>query len=122
MEVFALTLRILFALLFMFAGYMHFAKPRFFDHFIPNFFPKLAVNYVVGIIEFLLGLGFFFNATYQYAAVGIFVLMILFLPIHIWDATKVKPAIGSKKIAYVRVPLQFVLMLFAWVIYAYYEN
>lgn len=122
MEVFALILRILFALLFMFAGYMHFAKPRFFDHFIPNFFPKLAVNYVVGIIEFLLGLGLFFNATYQYAAVGIFVLMILFLPIHIWDATKVKPAIGSKKIAYVRVPLQFVLMLFAWVIYAYFEN
>jgi hypothetical protein len=39
------------------------------------------------------------------AAVGIFLLMLIFLPIHIWDATKVKPAIGSKKIAFVRIPL-----------------
>jgi uncharacterized membrane protein len=51
------------------------------------------------------------------AAVGIFLLMLIFLPIHIWDATKVKPAIGSKKIAFVRIPLQFLLMYFAYILY-----
>lgn len=119
MEVFALILRIVFALFFMYAGYMHFAKPRFFNNFIPNFLPKRTVNYVVGILEFLLGLGLVFKATISYAAIGIFILMVLFLPIHIWDATKLKPAIGSKKLAFVRVPLQFILMLFAWIIYTY---
>ncbi len=119
MEVFALILRIIFSLFFMYAGYMHFAKPRFFNHFIPNFLPKLTVNYVVGVIELLLGLGLVFSKTLSYAAIGIFILMLLFLPIHIWDATKIKPAIGSKKLAFVRIPLQFILMFFAWVIYVY---
>jgi len=59
---------------------------------------------------------YFFHYT-KYAAVGIFILMIIFLPIHIWDATKIRPAIGSKKIAYIRIPLQFLLMYWAYYIY-----
>ena len=53
------------------------------------------------------------------ASLGIFILLILFLPIHIWDATTIKPAIGSKKLAYIRIPLQFLLMYGAYLIYLY---
>ena len=86
-------------------------------NFIPDFLPKLAINYIFGLLEFLLGLGVFFDTTIKNAAIGIFILLLIFLPIHIWDATKVRPAIGSKKIAFIRIPLQFVLMYCTYIIY-----
>tara|TARA_R110002073_G_scaffold89852_8_gene212584 strand:- start:15326 stop:15655 length:330 start_codon:yes stop_codon:yes gene_type:complete len=101
----------------MFAGVMHIIKPNVFKHFIPNSLPKKAVNYIVGVIEFGLGVGLLFQETRENAAIGIFILMILFLPIHIWDVTKERPAIGSKKTAIIRIPLQFVLMYCAYLIY-----
>ena len=101
----------------MYAGGMHFVKPKFFKYFIPDFLPKLTVNYGVGLIEILLGSGLFFSRTVKEAAIGIFVLMLIFLPIHIWDATKKRPAIGSKKMAFIRIPLQFLLMYLSYLIY-----
>lgn len=117
MENTTLILRILFGILFCFAGIMHIIKPKIFKNFIPDFLPKLTVNYIFGAIEFILGLGLFFTETIKNAAAGIFILMIIFLPIHIWDATRIKPAIGSKKIALIRIPLQFLLMYCAYRIY-----
>lgn len=112
-----LILKIIFAVFFIYAGIIHFFKPAFFNHFIPNGLPKLTINYVVGIIEFSLGIGLFFTQVVSYAAYGIFILLIVFLPIHIWDATKKRPAIGSKFFAYIRIPLQFLLMYGAYLIY-----
>lgn len=101
----------------MFAGVMHIIKPNVFKHFIPNQLPKKTINYIVGLVEFVLGLGLFFSQTVSNAALGIFILMIVFLPIHIWDVTKERPAIGSKRMAIIRIPLQFVLMYCAYLIY-----
>ena len=112
-----IILKIIFAVFFIYAGIMHFIKPAFFKHFIPNGFPKLTVNYIVGVIEFGLGLGLFFPEVVSYSAYGIFILLIVFLPIHVWDATKKRPAIGSKIFAYIRIPLQFLLMYGAYLIY-----
>jgi len=117
MDVLIIILRIIFGVFFAYAGFMHFKKPRFFNGFIPNFLPKLTVNYVFGFIEFVLGVGLFLNQTTKNAAVGIFVLMLLFLPIHIWDLTKKRPVIGSKKLAIIRIPMQFALMYCAYLIY-----
>lgn len=117
MLVFILILKIIFGLFFCYAGIMHFIKPKFFNNFIPDFLPKLTVNYIAGIVEFILGFGLLFNQTAKEAAIGIFILMIFFLPIHIWDLTKEKPAIGSKKLAFIRIPLQFLLMYLSYLIY-----
>ena len=117
MNILILILRVVFGLFFAYAGFVHFRKPKFFNGFIPDFLPKLAVNYVFGFIEFILGIGLFFNQTSKNSALGIFILMLLFLPIHIWDLTKKRPAIGSKKLAIIRVPLQFLLMYCAYLIY-----
>jgi len=43
--------------------------------------------------------------------------MMLFLPIHIWDFTKKQPVIGSKKLAFIRIPIQFLLMYLSYLIY-----
>lgn len=96
---------------------MHFVKPHFFKHFIPDFFPKKLVNYVIGFIEFALGLGVFFSETVEMASLGIFFLLIFLLPIHIWDVTKERPAIGSKKLAIIRIPFQFILMYGIYFVY-----
>ena len=112
-----LILKIIFGGFFMFAGIMHIIKPKFFKHFIPKGLPKLTVNYIAGFIEFALGISLFFPETVSNAAIGIFILMVIFLPIHIWDATKERPSIGSKLIAYIRIPLQFLLMYGAYLIY-----
>lgn len=117
METAIVILRFLFGILFCFAGIMHIIKPKKFKNFIPEFLPKLAVNYIFGTIEIILGFGLFFIETTKNAALGIFLLMIVFLPIHIWDATKIRPAIGSKKIAFIRILLQFLLMYCAYIIY-----
>ncbi|MDX8552870.1 DoxX family membrane protein [Tenacibaculum sp. 1B UA] len=119
MNILILTLRILFGIFFIFAGTMHFVKPKIFNRFIPNFLPKLAVNYIAGLLELAIGIGLLINQTTKQAALTIFVLMLIFLPIHIWDVFREKPAIGSKKIAIIRVPLQFLLLYIAYLIYIY---
>jgi hypothetical protein len=43
--------------------------------------------------------------------------MLAFLPLHLMDVFKDAPAIGSHKAALVRLPLQFVFILWAWFIY-----
>ena len=119
MEVLILILRIVFGLFFAFAGIMHFVKPKVFNRFIPNFLPKLAINYIAGLLELTIGIGLLINQTAKQAAFAMFVLMLIFLPIHIWDAFREKPAIGSKKIAIVRIPLQFLLLYIAYLIYTH---
>ena len=117
MELFVTILKFVFAAFFAYAGIMHFIKPKFFNHFIPKPFPKKLSNYVVGVIEFALGIGLLFPDYIQKSALGIIVLLILLLPIHIWDVTRERPAIGSKKLAIIRIPLQFLLIYFAYLIY-----
>jgi uncharacterized membrane protein len=118
MEILVLILKIIFGAFFCYAGIMHFIKPKFFNGFIPDFLPKLTVNYIFGAIEFILGIGLFFNITFRNASLGIIILLTIFLPIHIWDYTKTKPAIGSKKIAIIRIFIQFILLYGAYLIYS----
>ncbi|RSC95931.1 DoxX family protein [Tenacibaculum singaporense] len=114
-----IVLKIIFGIFFAFAGIMHIVKPKIFNRFIPNFLPKLVVNYITGLLELVIGIGLLINQTTKQAALAMFVLMLIFLPIHIWDVFREKPAIGSRKIAIIRVPLQFLLLYIAYLIYTY---
>lgn len=109
-------LTILLAIFMIFAGLMHFIKPKFYNRFIPDFLPKSFVNYLVGLIEVLLGIGLLLPAYLSIASKGILYLMLLFLPLHIIDVWKEKPAIGSKKLALIRLPIQFLFIYWAWYI------
>lgn len=100
----------------IFAGIMHFIKPRFYNRFIPDFIPKLFANYLAGIIEVLLGIGLLIPQFQQMAGKGTLLLMIFFLPLHVLDVWKEKPAIGSKKLAIIRLPIQFIFIAWAWYI------
>lgn len=103
-----------YALLMMAAGLNHIVYPKFYKTFIPGWLPLYTVNYTVGIIEFVIGLGLLFPQYRHTCALALFILMLFFLPFHVLDVFKENPAIGSKLLAYIRLPLQFALIWWAW--------
>ncbi len=109
-------LTILFGVVMIGGGINHFLKPAVYFPFIPDFLPKAPTNYAAGILELALGIGVFIPQFRYRAAQGIFLSMCIFLPLHIWDVFRDHPAIGNHTLALIRVPVQFVLIYWAWFI------
>ena len=99
------------------AGINHFVQSAMYAPMIPDVFPKGPTNFAAGLVELLLGIGVFIPRIRSTATLGILLLMIAFLPLHVWDVFRDDPAIGSKALAYVRLPLQFLLIAWAWWLY-----
>jgi uncharacterized membrane protein len=98
-------------------GVIHFVEPAMYMPFIPDFLPKAAVNIGAGIVEIIVGVCVFIPKVRTIGTLGILVLMIVFLPLHIVDVFKEHPAIGTHQLALIRLPLQFVLIAWAWFIH-----
>jgi len=114
-KVFWTVVRILFALFMVYAGVQHFVKPDFYIPFVPSFLPfTKAIIYVSGLIEVILGLMLIIPKYIKIGALGIMFLMLLFLPIHVWDVFSDTPAIGSSQAALIRLPIQFLFIAIAW--------
>lgn len=111
-----LILTYLFGAIMIIGGVNHFLKPEMYGPFIPDFLPNVATNYLVGIIEIAAGLGVFIPKFRPTATLAILAMMLGFLPLHIYDVFVENPAIGSHKVALIRLPIQFVLILWAWFI------
>ncbi|WP_233897340.1 DoxX family protein [Tenacibaculum piscium] len=118
------VLKILLAVFMIFGGVQHFIKPDFYVPFVPTFLPfTLMIIYLSGILEIGLGILLFLNKKYaKMGALGIFCLMLLFLPVHIWDVFSATPAIGSHTAALIRVPFQFLFIAWSWKIYKEISN
>jgi uncharacterized membrane protein len=117
MKITKLILTILFGVFMIVGGVNHFLKPAMYMPMIPDFLPKEIVNYLVGILEILVGVGAFIPRFRPLATLGIFVMMLVFLPIHIIDVFRENPAIGSHQAAIIRLPVQFIFIFWAWFIY-----
>jgi uncharacterized membrane protein len=98
-------------------GMYHFSKPDTYFPFIPNFLPKETINYLVAVLEILVGISVFILQTRHFGAFIIFIMMLAFLPIHIIDAFRQNPLIGTKQIAFQRLGLQIIFVLWAWFIH-----
>lgn len=105
---------IVLALLLLVSGVAHFITPETYYPMIPDFLPKSVVNLLAGTVEIILGIGVFIPKFSKKALLGIFLLMIIFLPIHILDALKENPVIGTKTGAIVRLVIQFLLIYLPW--------
>ncbi len=114
MQYFKLGLTFLFGILMILAGINHFRHSAIYLPFIPDFLPQNFINKAIGILEIVLGIGVFIPQFRQKAVYGIFILMIIFLPLHVWDVFRDNPAIGSHKIALIRLPIQFLLIFIGW--------
>ena len=107
-------LTIIFGAILIAAGINHFLHPSAYFPFIPDFLPDALTNYLGGAAELILGISLFLPRYRSVAGLGTFWLMIIFLPLHVIDALRDHPVIGSKTIAYIRLPLQFVLIAWTW--------
>ncbi len=110
-------LTIVFGVIMIVAGAMHFISPPVYLSFFPNQWPQKAIIYGSGIIEIVVGICALIPRYNRYGTLGIFILMLVFLPLHIIDVFKENPVVGNKVIAYIRLPFQFVLIAWAWFIF-----
>ena len=108
-------LKVVLGLFLIFGGIQHFLKPNFYIPFVPKFLPfTMPIIYVSGFVEIVVGILVLIKKCAKIGAWGILILMLLFLPIHIWDVFSDTPAIGSQKAAFIRLPIQFLLIAIAW--------
>lgn len=113
MKTFWKLLQVLLAVFLIYGGIQHFVKPAFYEPFVPGFLVyKTVVIYISGILEIALGILLFIPKYAKLAATGIIVLMLAFLPVHVWDVLSDSPAIGSHRAALIRLPVQ--LLFIGW--------
>ena len=115
MKILVLILSLLLAAFMLFGGLQHFLKPAFYLPFVPAFLPwRAAFVPLSGAVEILLGATLLVSRRRALAGWGVLLLMLAFLPVHLWDAVRVDPAIGSHHAALIRLPFQFLFILWAW--------
>ena len=120
--IFWVIVSILLAVLMMVSGIQHLWNPEFYLPFVPSYLPfPLAVVYLSGLVELLLGVvTLFLNQKYtKFGILGIAILMIIFLPLHIADALREEPVVGSHTLAYFRLAIQFLLIWLSWKSYQF---
>jgi len=102
-------------LFYVFAGIMHFIFPAKYLTIMPKILPyPLFLVYLSGIAEILCGLGFLFQETRVAAAWATILLLIAIFPANINMAMYPEHFGISPWLLYLRLPLQFLLIWFAY--------
>lgn len=104
------------AAMYIFAGIMHFIKPKMYMRIMPQYIPnhKMMVS-LSGLAEILFGIGLCFEMTKAISIYGIIAMLAVFLLVHFYMLSSEKVAAGIPKwILMLRIPLQFGLMYWAW--------
>lgn len=101
---------------YMFAGLMHFIVPKFFKRIVPPYVPyPLLMVYVSGLAEIMFGAGLLFDSTRSLSALGIILLLIAVFPANLYMAQEFKRKKNKYTLAaYVRLPLQLLLIYWAY--------
>src|SRR5687767_139533 len=72
--------------LYVLAGINHFWHPAFYLRLIPPYLPNHAlINNVAGCVELLLGITLIFSTLRKWAAYGIIVMLVAFIPSHVYS-------------------------------------
>ena len=106
----------LMALLYIFAGFMHFIKPKMYMRIMPRYLPKhLSLVYISGLMEIFIGFGLCFTSSKDYAIYALIAMLTVFLLVHFYMLSSKKAAAGIPfYILVLRIPLQFALMYWAY--------
>jgi uncharacterized membrane protein len=102
--------------LYIYAGIMHFIKPKMYLRIMPRYLPnhKFLVG-LSGLAEIILGVGLCFSCTKNLSIYGIIAMLIVFLSVHFYMLSGEKEGAGIPKwLLILRIPLQFILMYWAY--------
>lgn len=106
----------LMAIMYVFAGVIHFLKPAMYMRIMPRYLPAhKTLVYLSGLAEIVLGVGLIFPETKNLAIYGIILMLTIFLLVHFYMLSSEKAGAGIPKwVLLLRIPLQFLLMWWAW--------
>ncbi len=107
----ALGLCVLFSLLMLLGAINHVVSPDFYAPLVPAPIPLWFANAASAVVEAALGVMLLVPKTRRWGAMGFVLLMLAFVPIHIWDALKEQPAVGSHTAAAIRLVVQGLFLL-----------
>lgn len=108
--------RILFGVLFVLAGVLHFVKTGIYVKIMPPMLPEPRMMvYLSGVAEILGGVGILVPATRQAAAWGLIALLVCVWPANLYMAMRPElfPGIPGWAL-WLRLPLQIPMILWAW--------
>lgn len=115
-------LPIFFALVLLGSAVMHIVRPDAYLAMIPHFIPAGLANLLAAISEGIVGIALLVPQLRRWGGLGFALLMLAFLPIHIWDMLRENPAIGSTGVAIGRTLIQLVLIYLGWLIWKGYSS
>jgi uncharacterized membrane protein len=102
--------------MYVFAGSMHYIKPKIYLRIMPRYLPspKFLVH-LSGAAEILLGIGVCLSATKNVSIYALIAMLILFFAVHFYMLKGEKESAGiAKWLLILRIPLQFVLIFWAY--------
>jgi uncharacterized membrane protein len=106
----------LMSFLYTIAGINHFIKPKFYLAIMPPYIPAHELMVLLsGIAELVLGIGLLFPLTRALAAWGIILLLLAVLPANVYMITSEKFSKIPTWILWLRLPLQFLLIWWAYI-------
>ncbi len=116
MRILKLILKVLFAILFISAGILHFTNPDFFVRIVPPILPApLFIVYLSGVFEIALGILLLVPKFSRFAAFGLIALLIAVFPANIYMALNPQTfADYNPLMLYLRLPIQFLLIFWAY--------
>ncbi len=106
----------LLAVVFILGGVNHFRKPKLYERIMPLYIPShKSLVMFTGILEMTFGLMLIAEENQLMGAWGIIILLILFIPVHIFMLQNKKASLKLPKwVLILRLPLQLGLMAWAY--------
>ncbi len=115
MSVTKAVFKYLLTLLMVGAGVMHFVRSDFFTSIVPPYLPyPRELVYISGVIEFALGVLLLVPRVSRWAAWGIIALLVAVFPANIYLYQHQELLPGSPVMHFLRLPLQAVLIWWAY--------
>ncbi len=103
------------AVVYIAAGVNHFLNPAFYVRIMPPYLPyHLPLVYISGAVEVVLGVSLLFPATRSLAAWGIILMLIAFVPVHIYMLQADKFQHMAAWMLWARLALQGLLIYWAY--------
>lgn len=122
-----LIAQLLLTLIILFIGYRHLVNPAPFIQLLPYGFPLPSFSvWISGVAELVLGIWWWLPRRYygHWGALLVFLMLLVYLPLHIIDAFRTDPVIASKVaadvkmwVAWGRIALQGVFLYATWQIF-----
>lgn len=101
--------------MYILAGSFHFINPKMYMRIMPSYLPKhKLLVYLSGVAEIVLGVGLCFAETKNIAIWGIIAMLAVFFLVHFYMLSPESGIKYPKWLLWLRIPLQFLLMYWAY--------